>query len=61
MIKNPFAYLFSCLFVLVAHGAMLINIFYNGKYDDIKDLIILAAAVLGLDISYYIIMLFFKQ
>lgn len=61
MIKNPFAYLFSCLFVLAAHGAMLINIFYNGKYDDIKDLIILAAAVLGLDISYYIIMLFFKQ
>jgi len=61
MIDNPFSFLFSCLFVLAAHGAMLFNVFYNGNYESTNQVILLAAAVLGLDIFYYIAMLFFKQ
>ena len=33
MINNPVAYVFSSLFVIIAHGAMLVNVFMNGNYD----------------------------
>lgn len=59
--SNPIAYLFSCLFVLFAHGAMLFNVYSNGNYSDLNDVITLAAAVLGLDIFYFVIMPFFRQ
>ena len=61
MYANPIAYIFSCIFVLAAHGAMLANIYFNGNYEDIGSVIVLGAAVLILDIVYFIVMLFFKQ
>jgi len=59
--SNPFSYIFSCLFVLIAHAGMLVNVFFNGKEVDTKEFVILCAAVLGLDIIYYFVMLFYKQ
>lgn len=61
MKNNPFAYVFSGLFVLVAHGAMLANVFFNGKYDDVSAVFTLGAVVLGLDLLWFILMPFFKQ
>ena len=40
---------------------MLVNIYFNGNYTDIKDVIALGTAVLILDIVYFVVMLFFKQ
>lgn len=59
--KNPFFYFLSCVFVAVSHGAMLFNVYTNGKYDNMNDIITLCAAVIGLDAVYFIIMPFFKQ
>ena len=61
MYANPVAYIFSCIFVLIAHGAMLANVYFNGNYEDITNIVVLGAAVLILDIVYFIVMLFFKQ
>ena len=61
MYANPIAYIFSCIFVLLAHLSMLVNIYFNGNYTDIKDVIALGTAVLILDIVYFVVMLFFKQ
>jgi len=61
MYKNGLSYFSSALFVLAAHAAMLLNVFANGKYENINDVIILSGAVLGLDIIYFIVMLFYKQ
>ena len=58
---NPVAYIFSCIFVLLAHSSMLVNIYFNGNYTDIKEVIVLGTAVLILDIVYFVVMLFFKQ
>lgn len=58
---NPVAYFFSCLFVLLAHSVMLINVYFNGKYDDLQQFAVLAAAVVILDIAYFIVILLFKQ
>ena len=57
--SNPVSYFFSCLFVIIAHGAMLFNVFQNGNYESVNDVITLCAAVIGLDAAYYIIMPFF--
>lgn len=54
-------YVVSAFFVLMAHISMLYSMFYNGNYDSPSKLIVLAMAVIGLDISYFIAMLFFKQ
>lgn len=59
--SNPFSYIFSCIFVLIAHSAMLANVFFNGNCKNVKEFIILSVAVVGLDIAYYFIMLFYKQ
>ena len=59
--SNPFAYVFSCIFVLLAHGAMLLNVYFNGSYDDVNAVFVLAAAVIGLDAVYFVIMPFFRQ
>ena len=59
--NNPVAFVFSCFFVLIAHAAMLTNVFINGNYDSVTAPIVLAAAVIILDISYFIIVLLFKQ
>lgn len=58
---NPISYLFSCIFVLLAHGAMMVNVFTNGSYADVNDVFVLGAAVLGLDAVYFIAMPFFRQ
>ncbi len=59
--NNPVSYTMSCLFVLLAHAAMLANVFINGNYNTITDPAILAGAVLLLDITYFTALLFFKQ
>ena len=61
MCANPLAYAFSCFFVLIAHGAMLLNVYINGNYSDVSDVAFLAAAVIALDLIYFIISLFFRQ
>lgn len=58
---NKFAYFMSCLFVLVAHGAMLANVFINGSYDNPNDPFVLAFTVGLVDIAYFIIMPRFRQ
>jgi len=59
--SNPFSYIFSCLFVLLAHGTMLFNVYYNGSYTDEHQVFVIGAAVIGLDIAYFFLMLFFRQ
>ncbi len=59
--SNPISYAVSCIFVLFAHGTMLYNVFSNGSYENTSNVILLAAAVIGLDIAYFIAMPFFKQ
>lgn len=59
--SNPVSYFFSCLFVIIAHGAMLFNVFQNGNYESVNDVITLCTAVIGLDAAYFIVMPFFKQ
>ncbi|MDE5947017.1 MAG: FtsW/RodA/SpoVE family cell cycle protein [Oscillospiraceae bacterium] len=56
-------YVFSAIFVLISHLAMLTNMFYNGNCDpsNMNKFVILAITVIGLDILYFIAMLFFKQ
>lgn len=61
MYKNGLTYFSSAVFVVIAHAAMLLNIFANGNYAEINDVIILSAAVLCLDVVYFIVMLFYKQ
>ncbi len=61
MYKNGLTYFSSAAFVLIAHAAMLLNILVNGNYADVKDVGILAGAVLGLDLVYFVVMLFYKQ
>ena len=61
MSGNTGSYIFSCLFVLLAHGGMLLNVFINGNYSSISQVIILAGAVLILDAAYFVAMPFFKQ
>lgn len=59
--SNKITYVFSALFVLLAHGGMLLNVFFNGNYTSVSSVIILSAAVLLLDIAYFTAMLFFRQ
>ena len=40
---------------------MLLNVFINGNYESVNDVMILSGAILGLDLIYYIVMLFYKQ
>lgn len=61
MSGNKCSYFFSSLFVLLAHSGMLLNVFLNGNYSEFADVIILAGAVIGLDLVYFIIMPFFRQ
>lgn len=61
MSGNKCSYVFSAIFVLLAHAGMLLNVFLNGNYSDLSDVIVLAGAVIGLDLVYFIIMPFFKQ
>ncbi len=61
MSGNKCSYVFSAIFVLLAHAGMLLNVFLNGNYSDLADIIILSGAVIGLDLVYFIIMQFFKQ
>ena len=61
MYKNGLSYFTASVFVLIAHAAMLLNVFVNGNYADVNDVLMLSGAVLGLDLAYFIIMLFFRQ
>ena len=51
--SNKLTYVFSAIFVLLAHGGMLLNVFFNGNYSSVSSVIILSAAVLFLDIAYF--------
>lgn len=59
--NSKVTYVFSCLFVILAHAGMLLNVFFNGNYSNASSVIILSAAVLFLDAAYFTAMLFFKQ
>lgn len=61
MYANPISYGFSCFFVLIAHIAMLFDIYINGKYDNARDVVILGAAVIIFDVAYFALMLLFRQ
>ncbi len=61
MYKNGLTYIGASLFVLAAHAAMLLNVLVNGNYSSINDVFMLMGAVLGLDIVYFVVMLFYKQ
>ena len=61
MYANPIAYGFSCFAVLLAHIAMIFNIYLNGNYKSPRDVVILGAAVIIVDIAYFIFMLMFRQ
>lgn len=61
MSANPISFAFSCIFVIFAHSAMLVNVFINGSYESLTPVITLAAAVLFLDIAYFVIIPFFRQ
>lgn len=61
MYANPVAYIFSCIFVIFAHSAMLINIWFNGNFSETRDIAVLGAAVIILDIAFFVVILFFKQ
>lgn len=59
--SNPISYVTSCLFVLIAHTAMLANVFINGNYENTSEPIKLAAAVIMLDFAYFLIARLFEQ
>ena len=61
MYKNGLSYVTSCLFVLIAHCAMLALVLFNGNYTETKDVVTLAGVVISLDLVYFIVMLFYKQ
>lgn len=61
MTENPISYIFSCLFVLLTHAAMLVNVFVNGNYDSMNDVFMLCGAVAALDLLYFIVMPTFRQ
>lgn len=61
MYANIFLYFISCIFVLITHSAMLLNVFLHGNYESINNVIILAAAVIILDIAWFIAMKMFRQ
>jgi cell division protein FtsW len=61
MYKNGMTYFSSVFFVIAAHVIMLLNVFVNGNYSNVNDVIILSSAVILLDVAYFIAMFFFKQ
>ena len=61
MYKNGLSYISSSLFVLLAHFAMLAVVFFNGNYEDTSVVLKLAEIVIGFDLVYFIVMLFYKQ
>lgn len=61
MSGNTSSYIFSSIFVLIAHIGMLLNVYFNGNYDSLTQVIILSGAVIILDIAYFLAMLFFRQ
>lgn len=61
MYKNGLSYISSSLFVLLAHFAMLAVVFFNGNYKDTSVVLKLAEIVIGFDLVYFIVMLFYNQ
>lgn len=61
MYTNFFLYLISCIFVIATHSAMLLNVYLNGNYESLANVIILSVAVIILDLAWFIIMRMFKQ
>lgn len=61
MYTNIFLYLISCIFVLITHSSMLLNVYMNGNYESITNVITLAVAVIILDLAWFIIMKMFEQ
>lgn len=61
MMKNGLSYGGTFFAVLLVHIMMLGVVLLRGNYNQPTDIIPLAAAVIGLDIAYYIVMRFFNQ
>ncbi len=61
MYTNIFLYLISCIFVLITHSAMLLNVFFNGNYESVTNVIVLAVAVIMLDLAWFIVIKMFRQ
>lgn len=61
MYTNIFLYLISCIFVLITHSAMLLHVFLNGNYESITNVVVLAVAVIMLDLAWFIVMKMFGQ
>ena len=47
---NPVSFVFSSAFVIIAHAAMLVNVYFTGQFTEVRDFAILAAAVIAMDI-----------
>lgn len=58
---NKLSYFMSCIFVLIAHGIMMYNVFINGNYDNPNSPFTLAFAVGVIDLAYFIILPRFRQ
>ncbi|MDE6539445.1 MAG: FtsW/RodA/SpoVE family cell cycle protein, partial [Ruminococcus sp.] len=61
MYINIFLYLISCIFVLLTHSAMLLNVYLHGNTESLTNVIVLATAVILLDFTWFIVMRLFRQ
>ncbi len=61
MCKNGLSYVGVILLMLLTHLSMLGIVFVRGSYEAITDVVLLAGVVLGLDIVYILVTLFYKQ
>lgn len=61
MYINIFLYFISCIFVLLTHSAMLLNVYLHGNTESLTNVIVLASAVIMLDLTWFIVMRLFRQ
>ena len=59
--KNGLSYIGIMFISLLAHISLLLIVFVRGRYDDIVYPIMISAAVLGLDIAYFVYLKFVRQ
>ena len=59
--KNGLSYFSVMFFSLLAHISLLLIVFVRGRYDSITDPMVLSAAVLSMDIGYFIYLRIMKQ
>ncbi|MGN0612627.1 MAG: FtsW/RodA/SpoVE family cell cycle protein [Porcipelethomonas sp.] len=61
MLRNGLSYIGIMFLSLLSHIALLTVVFVKGNYDSISAPMLLSAAVLALDIVYFIVLQFIKQ